>query len=248
MWKNLFVAHLVYIDETGSAGRGARKQRYLTLVAVIVEDLAVQQLSTRMRKLTMEHLGWIPASFEFHGNELWNGKGPWKGKSPAELLAAYESVVSLLAELEIDVVHASIDKPALHDRYGGAFDHNAYLLALQFLLEKLDAWQAHGALRILIADEVKKEKVAAIEMVADMQQWAGGQVPGRRLRSVIDSMHFVQSCHSPGVQLADMVAFMRHRARFASQGHPDADAAVRRMLENIGDRTKTYRMPWPDAP
>lgn len=240
------MAQLVYIDETGSVGRGGKQQRYLTLVAVVVDEAMVQPLAGRLREIATRHLGDLPDGFEFHGNELWSAKGWWQGKSPAELLAVFEDVIGLLQELEIHVVHASIDKPILHDRYGGRADGNAYRLALQFLLEKLDAWrQPRGVLRILIADEAKQEQVKAIEMVADMQQWSGGEVPGRQLVSIVDSMHFVQSSHSPGVQLADMVAFLLHRARLDSQGHPDADAAVERMRMAIAEQTPTYRQSWP---
>ena len=239
------MAEFVYIDETGSVGRGGRQQRYFTLVAVVVDETAVQALAGRLREIASGHLDPLPDGFEFHGNEVWNASGCWQNKVPPDLLAAYEDVIGLLEELAVHVVYASIDKSILHDRYDGRADANAYRLALQFMLEKLDAWRTRQALRVLIADEAKQEQVKAIEMVADMQQWAGGEVPGRQLRSIIDSMHFVQSCHSPGVQLADMVAFILHRARLASQGHPDADAAVERMRLVIADWTPTYRQPWP---
>lgn len=198
-----------------------------------------------MHGLVMKHLGWVPEGYEFHGNGVWNAQGHWAGKTPPELLATYEDVIAQLNTHEISVVHASIDKPALHEKYNGRYDTNAYRLALQFMLEKLDQLRAGDPLRVLVADEAKQEQVRAIEMVADMQKWAGGEVPGRKLRTIIDSMHFVQSCHSPGVQLADMVAFIKHRGRLPSQGHPDADAAVARMLDVIASHTPTYRMPWP---
>ncbi|OZD55589.1 hypothetical protein CH252_06960 [Rhodococcus sp. 06-1477-1B] len=239
------MVELVYIDETGSVGRGARNQPYLTLVAVIVGESAVQPLAERLQRLAMEHLGWIPAGFEFHANEIWNGRGRWNGKQPPELLAALEALISVLEELDISVVHATIDKARLHARHDGAYNGNAYLLALQFLLEKLDRWRTNQALRIIVADEAKEQQLRAVDMVRDMQTWASGAVPGRQLVSVIDSMHFVDSKDSPGVQLADVVAFILHRRTLATQGHPDADAAVARMANAISDHTPTWRAPWP---
>ena len=78
----------MYIDETGSIGASLRKQPYLTLVAVIVDEDDVQPLSRRLREIAHEHLGWLPADFEFHGHEVWSGIQHWKGKEPPELLAA----------------------------------------------------------------------------------------------------------------------------------------------------------------
>ena len=192
----------------------------------------------------MEHLGWRPTDFEFHAYDLWNARGPWEVKTPPQLLAAYEAVIGLLAELDIWIVHSAIRKSALHDKYGGQYDSNAYLLALQFLLSKLDNWRT-GALRIVVADEAKEHETRAIRLVRDLQTWGNGVVPGSQLRTVIDSMHYVDSRDSPGVQLADLVAFILHRSTLASQGHPDADLAVARMRAEVDQRTHTWREPWP---
>lgn len=240
------MAELVYLDETGSVGRGARNQPYLTLACVVVDESVVQRLSERFQALAMKHVGWIPAGFEFHANEIWNARGPWEGKQPPELLAVLEDLVAVVDELDLAIVHASIDKARLHARHGGAYDGNAYLLALQFLLEKLDRWRTNQALRIIIADEAKEHELKAVKMVRDMQTWATGAVPGRRLVSVIDSMHYVDSKDSAGVQLADVVAFILHRNTLATQGHPDANSAVARMAHVIATHTPTWRAPWPN--
>ena len=239
------MAEFVYIDETGSSGRAARRQPFLTLVAVVVDEAAVQPLAERMEALTWEHLGWVPADFEFHGSALWSGNGHWAGKTPAELLAVFEAVIELLDELEISVVHSTIDKAAFHKKYNGGWDDNAYLLVLQFLLEKLDRWRTRQALRVLVADETKQHQLKAIKLVKDMQGWAAGIVPGRQLVSIVDSMHFVDSAHSPGVQLADMVAFVIQRWRMPAQPHPDCATSLQRMRETISSRTPTWRAAWP---
>lgn len=239
------MAQFVYLDETGSVGKGAKSQKQLLLVGVVVDEESVQPLAHRMREIAEASLGGVSGGFEFHAIDVWHGRGPWTALGPPTLLDVFEEVIGLLHELECHVVHASIDKSKLHDRYLGAFDDSSYLLALQFLLEKLDGWQRRDNLRVLVADEMKQYQLRAIEMVADMQRWASGVVPGVQLRSVIDSMHFVQSHHSPGVQMADMVAFIKHRIRMSGRGHPDVEAALSRMAEVIADRTPTYRQPWP---
>lgn len=237
------VAKFIYIDETGSSGKGARKQRLLTVVGVIVDEDKVQPLAEALRDVAMRHLGWYPRGFEFHGVEVWGGGGLWKGKSYDDLIAAYEAVIDLLATLDLDVAHASIDKPNLRKRYSGAADDNAYRLALQFLLEKIDA--TGSSRKVLVADEAKEQQLAAINMVKDMQDWGGGEVPGRTLRTVIDSLHFVQSHASPGVQMADMVAYMLWRAEYNREGHPNATAAVARLRAAIDAATLTWREAWP---
>ena len=239
----LLMAQLVYIDETGSVGKGAAKQPYLILVAVLIPEDKVQPLSRAMREVAFNHLDWLPDDFEFHGHEIWGGTGRWSEKEPPELIAAFEAVIDLLEKLNLDIVHSSINKVELHNKYNGTADANAYLLALQFLLEKIDASGSQN--RIVIADEAKEYQFRAIKMVADMQQWGGGEVPGRTLRTVIDSLHYVQSNASFGVQMADLVAYILQRYQRNREGHPDATAALARLNRKIANRTITLREPWP---
>ena len=113
------VADLVYIDETGSVGKGAGKQPLLTLTAVVVHEDKVQPLAAAFRKLAWKHLAWLPADFDVHGNAIWNGTSHREGKTAPEIIAIYEDAISALDQFEIDVSYAIIDKQRLHDRYGG---------------------------------------------------------------------------------------------------------------------------------
>jgi hypothetical protein len=237
------MAQFVYIDETGSVGSGGKKQDHLMLVAVIVDEANVRQLAAHFKRVAFSHLGWIPADFEFHGVELWGGTRHWAGKTPSDLIAAYEDALSILPELEISVAHSSIHKARLHRKYNGSRDQNAYRLALQFLLEKVD--RLGPDLKVVVADEAKEQQLAAVKLVANLQEWGGGEVPGRTLTTVIDSLHFVRSDTSPGVQLADLVAFAIQRKRYARDSHPDAQAAIQRICDLINLQTRTWREAWP---
>jgi hypothetical protein len=83
-----------------------------------------------------------------------------------------------------------------------------------------------------------------MKMVADMQEWGGGEVPGRQLQTVIDSLHFVSSHANSGVQLADLVAFVLQRSRH-HEPHPDAQAGLDRLNAMVSSRTLTWREAWP---
>lgn len=238
------MAQFVYIDETGSVGPGAAKQNQLILVGVVVDESSVQPLTSAMRKVAMDHLGWLPADLEFHGVDIWQGRGHWSTFEPQARLAAYEATISLIDQLDLAVAHATINKAQLHQRYGGSADANAYRLALQFLLEKIDR-NIGPAYKVIIADESKEQQLRAVKMVAEMQQWGGGEVPGIVLKTVIDSLHFVRSDASSGVQMADMIAYRLQRRRRAIESHPDAAAGMQRMLDVINGHLRTWREPWP---
>lgn len=232
------MARFVYIDETGKTGQ----RPFLILAAAIVAEEMVQPLAAGLRRVAWKHLKWLPADFEFHGRELWHGSGYWKGKQPAELIDAYEDALALLEQYEIGIAHATINKPGLRARYDGR-DDNAYLLALQFLLEKVDRiWSQER--KVLVADEAKEQELRAVKMVADMQEWGGGEVPGRQLATVIDSLHFVSSRASPGVQMADLAAFILQR-RHQQESHPEAQAGLDRLAVVVSTHTSTWREAWP---
>lgn len=240
------VVQFVYIDETGNDALGRRSSAQLTLVAVVVPEEKVQPLGKALKRVAIDHLDYYPPDFEFHGRDLWHGRAPWQGKAPEELLAAYEDAIAILEQLELRLSHASIDKRRLHDRYGGAADENAYRLALQFLLEKVDAMD--GQLKVVVADESRDNELSAVRMVADMQEWGTGEVPGRTLATVIDSLHYVRSHTSSGVQMADLVSYIHGRRSRRPEKHPNARAASDRMW-NVFDRcTATWREPWPRDP
>lgn len=235
---------LVYIDETGSVGKGAKGQPLLTVAAAIVHEKQVQPLRDSMHDIATEHLGWVPADFEFHGSVLWNANDHWSEMQPPQILAAYKAVINLLEVHDIDVSYASIHKARLNAKYDGNADENAYLLALQFMLEKIDRCYPY-TLKILIADEQKEHQLRATKMVKDMQIHGLGEVPSFPTKTIIDSIHFVDSAQSPGIQLADMVAFLLQRSWNQRDKHPDAVAAIAEMHQAIGSRTHTYREPWP---
>ena len=213
------------------------------MAAAIVDETQVQSLRDGLRDVACKYLGWVPGDLEFHGHEIWGGTGHWAGKTYDELIAAYERAMELLNACDIDIAYSSIDKTKLHERYDGAADKNAYRLALQFLLEKVDAYGT--SLKILVADEAKEQEVRAVEMVEGMQHWAwGGEVPGRQLKTIIDSLHFVSSHDSAGVQMADLIAYVLQRRR-RNEAHPNAQAAMNRLSELVDEHTRTWRQPWP---
>lgn len=242
-WHPDIVAKFVYIDETGSSGRAAARQPHLTVAAAIVDETMVQRLREGLRDVAWKHLKWVPADLEFHGQEIWNGTGYWAGKTYDELIAAYEAAMQMLDICDIAIAYASIHKARLHHRYHGAADDNAYRLALQFLLEKVDTYSS--SLKILVADETKEQQIPALKMVQGMQNWTwGGEVPGRQLKTIIDTLHFVSSHDSAGVQMADLVAFVLQRRR-RPERHPNAQAAIDRLSSLVDAHTRTWREPWP---
>ncbi len=100
-----------------------------------------------------------------------------------------------------------------------------------------------SSLKILVADETKEQQIPALKMVKGMQNWTwGGEVPGRQLKKIIDTLHFVSSHDSAGVQMADLIAFVLQRRR-RKESHPNAQAAIDRLSSAVNMHTRTWREP-----
>lgn len=233
------MAFLAYIDETGTISLTDDDQPVLWLVAVLVDEAQVQPLATSMFQLAFSALGWRPQGFEFHGSEIWQKQNHWAGETPAQLIAAYTQALALLEKHEIRVAYSSINKIKLRQKYTDP--GSPYLLGLQFLCEKIHAlWP--NLLKVLVADESREHELSAVDMVADLQQWGTGIVPGKRISSIIDTLHFVRSEVSPGVQMADFVGYMLQRNKRSPEPHPDAQTARTNLLAMIQRATATWRL------
>jgi predicted Rdx family selenoprotein len=112
---------------------------HLTLVAAIVDEEMVQTLGAGLEQVAWDHLGWISADFELHGNGIWQGAKHWAGKQPPELLAAYEAAIRLLDECDVDLAHSSIHKARLNAKYDG--DSPWYPRRLQTLETRMESCQ-----------------------------------------------------------------------------------------------------------
>lgn len=221
------------------------------LVAVLVPEDQVLPLSHAVEALLS--LSRTDARLpELHGADLFGGKNDWAGVDPAERVRIYGSALRLLAEHDCVIAHASIDKTKLSESVSGRT--TPHLLALQFLVEKIDAYlrSQKDPIRqraLLVADETNEHEAFAIGMVAGMQATGLGIVPGRIIGQVIDTVHFVRSDVNRGVQLADLVAYALNRVTRAKRaGAPSGrgdSALVDMCTEYVWPLVRTYRQRWP---
>jgi hypothetical protein len=237
------MVEFVYLDETGADLGPSRRHPELLLAGVVVHESKVHRLREHLLNVADEFLEDIPKGFEFHGYDLWSGEGAWRGRPPEVRIGAYRRAIDALVSLDLWVAHSTVNKVRLHKRYDGQADGNSYRLALQFLLEKVD--RIPGELRVVVADDSKEQSAAAIEMFTELQELGLGEVPGSQLNSYVDSLHFVRSQDSHGVQLADLVAFVLQRSRSGRDTHPGAVAAMRDLDDLIRRCTRTWRQSWP---
>lgn len=242
---------LSYLDESGNTGGNLEDpdQPFHLIAAVMVPEEQVQALSASFHHLPAfaEEPRLIR---ELRGADLYSGKGPWRGFSPSERIETYREALALLGQHGAFVAHASIDKWALRQSTSSELKM-PHLLALRFLAEEIDSYlqQQHDPLKqrtLLIADETDEHEAYAHGLVAQMQVRKPSLAEGPALTRIVDQVHFVQSETSPGVQLADLAAFvLTRRMRFPVSLLRPSDIAIARLAEVVDSRVVASRDLWP---
>jgi hypothetical protein len=200
---------LACVDESGNTGRRLDDpDQPIHCLAAVPEDRVIPITHAVEAQLSQRRAnGLLP---ELHGAELFSGDGPWCGVAPGERVAIYEEALALLPVHDCVVAYASIDKTKLTP--GTTQRTTPHLLALQFLVEKIDAYlvaqpDQMRQRALLVADETQEHESFAIGVVAGMQASGTGVVAGRVIDRVIDTVHFVRSHDNRYVQLGDLVWF-----------------------------------------
>ncbi|MDO5533566.1 MAG: DUF3800 domain-containing protein [Propionibacteriaceae bacterium] len=245
---------LAFIDESGNTGRKLDDpdQPVHWMAAVLVPEDKAMALSLGLDGIVSGIPGVSPAA-EIHGAALFRGIDEWADVPPGERVAVYEAALALLSSHDCVVAHASIAKKYLAGSSSPAT--SPHVMAFQFLIEKLDQYVAkqNDVLRqrlLLIADETDEHEAFQLDLVSGMQRGTAGVGRGGSITRILDTVHFVDSRRSRGIQLADLVVYALNRSRrIRAKTNPSlGDKALLSMSERyIFPYVRTYRSTWPSA-
>lgn len=237
---------LTYVDESGNTGvrLDDAQQPFHVIAGVSVREDVVGRVASHLDDVVATCLGVSGRSkaTELRAAQLQGGRGPWAGIRPDDRIAAYAAALEPLGWDGVHVAHAAIHKTVFAQRRDPRHPH---LWALQFLIEKLNIWfRTHSERTLLVADETNEHEQFALDLLVDLQ--TGRPRPGLNfgaLTQLVDTVHFVRSETNRGVQLADLVAYLRNR--ILSQ--PEAKTEVEHRLWNsfVERNVTTWREPWP---
>lgn len=213
---------LGYIDESY-----ARGERYWLAVALVPAD-NVPQLTIDIRQvpgiLPAEHA--LTATAELHGHALFHGT---KGFSPLKELTElrirlYRRGLRALVKAATDVLFVGVEwsDPAY------PADLNLHRMqAIRGMLpvveDRVKRLREHC---LLIADEEETTRREFAAAVRDHKRFCVEDCGECR---IVDNVLFVDSRDSPGVQAADLAAYLHHRVDSERDGNPRARAANRKL-------------------
>lgn len=230
---------LAYMDEAGNTGRRCDdpKQPIHLILTLMVDEAKIAKVHDHIREMARRH---CPADcedyeFEFHGQELFAGRGSFEGRAPDERVAIFDDVLEGIALADAEIIVRGVHKLGLQRR-GYPTQFHPHDIALMFTIESIERMAREDGCRVLlVADEAKEVEDAAIQDLANYQQV--GTAWGFRteqINHIVDTIHFVPSHTNGAIQLTDCATFIAARVRKVRDGlvaGGESAAAVERLWE-----------------
>ena len=144
-------------------------------------------------------------------------------------IGVYDKAIQAIADHGVTVIIRSVDIPGLDRRYPSGHDH-PHSVVLTHLIERIDEYAATVDDRaLLIADEVSGQDGYRRDLWLYQRSRTWGY-RARKIKRVVDTIHFAPSSSSRLVQAADLVAFLARRI----EAHVETDGGPRRPMKPCG--------------
>jgi hypothetical protein len=206
---------IAYMDETGNTGRrfDDPKQPIHMILSLVIDEERVASVHDHVRETAR---CFCPGDceepeFEFHGQDLFSGRGPFEGRLPEERIEIFGELLAGIGLAQGEVIIRGVEKAGLERRYTKPY--HPHDIALMFTIESIERMARERDCRVLlVADEAKEIEDAALRDLANYQEFGtawGYQT--EQIDRILDTIHFVPSHRNSAIQLADCATFIAQR-------------------------------------
>lgn len=216
--------HIAFADESFS-------KNFYFMGGVLVTTTQLKSIEVGINRLISsiwaEHSVNPISNLEIHGSDLFSGYKDWSFLRSEPRLRNWIAfkVVEIAIENGAKFVIQGIDSSRLRDRYSEPLP--PHVLTHKFLLERIDeALEKIDSYALVINDNRTNQtehNYYRDNFHSLIKNGPEGNFP-RKINHLVDTLYFVDSKHSRGIQLADLVTFI-YRRRFvgASLNKPTED-------------------------
>lgn len=212
--------YFCYIDESGNTGNNLKDthQPYLVLTALLSPPENIKTIEDDIRSLGNRY--FLAESrntdFEFHGDDIYNGRGRYFKKLPLDKrLQILDDLLNItIKHQSIAIGYVSIDKTNYFAK--SHIQQCAFSLLVEHLEERLKgSLDSHC---LLIADEQDELEQRLIDDLDHFKQ-TGTHFGYKSVQvdRIIDSVHFVQSKNNYLMQLTDVLCYIIRKGKEAQQ-------------------------------
>ena len=232
--------YLTYFDDTGGTGQNYSdpQQPVQGLCSVSIDETKWQSVEHSCRKIVAKYFPneeetfLVSGSFEFHAAKIYQGNGLFRKRAFDERLQILYDIVDIIVSHRLPVTGAYIEKAraqGLLDYFDGVDNLDDLLFAILYSLLNHAISSSRGTrYTILIGDNdsVNPAQAAIYEQMF--------KTPENPDLHVLESVRFVDSHRSFGVQLADTAAFLvRRHLTHPQQSNPASDHLLRWLNSEV---------------
>jgi len=204
--------YLCYVDESGDPGR--QGSTHLILTGAALAESKWEFVRLELDRILIEYWGDLRRPPELHASDLRRGVGIFRDLTEAQRLEVERrwcAVVAGLHETELTVFTVISDKRSWFHQHPTRTGDELYLELFEDLSSRFDLFlrrrNALGAPSkgIIIADPHKKDLSKALRRqqrsaLASGNRWS-------RIHNLIETVFFLDSQESPGLQVADLCCY-----------------------------------------
>lgn len=198
----------IFIDETGNSGFDLdnAEQPFHILFGVIIEHKLLPTIQNELLHIAKEHYeSFDQSDFEFKGFDLYKGKSFNKNKKVDERIAITEKLLDIFLKYQLKTITIIINKKLLKSKYKNPM--HPHQLAFRFMVEKFESYLIENQkFGLMVCDEIKEHEQSLIEDLESFKRQGTsiGSYDNIVPQNILDSVHYVKSHNSWGIQLCDV--------------------------------------------
>ncbi len=201
--------HLAYFDEN----KYSEENPFFFIGGYLVPESKILYLESTLTQIQSNFFNStaLRTNTEFHGKDMFHGKGHFKKRKLADRVQLFRDVVSFVLNNKLPIRMVCIDVNVHKNKY--QYPKPEYQLGLMLVLERFcDYLEKANDIGAVFGDYEKDEISRAILDFAEFK--VSGKTPmyyGRPLGRLIDTVYFTHSHHSRFLQVADVLIYMAGR-------------------------------------
>lgn len=201
--------HLCYFDEN----KHGPDNPHFFIGGLLIPDKKALDFENTLSQIAFNFFGArsLTRDNEFHGKELFHGKGNAKGRKLEDRVQVFQDVATFVTNNQIPVRLVCINVERHKNKY--QYPMPAYRLGLMLILERFSEYLDKADDLGLVFGDYEADEVTGA--VVDFSEYKNqGKTPmyfGRPLGRLLDTVYFTQSHHSRFLQVADLLVYMAGR-------------------------------------
>lgn len=217
--------HLIFFDES----KNDHDYPYYHLGGVCLDDSVLLDVETEIKRLAVKAFGTdeLSEATEFHAAEIYHRKKNFKlWNDFGERIALLAKFIDILSREDVLLIDIQVNCDLLCD---GQY---AEEIAFMFLCERAnDLVRTHKSIGMLIGDRESDWHAARHATTLSNYRARGTEFEfGRKIKNLVDSVHFTQSHLSRFLQLADVYVWIQ---QFQNRNRGSQDRCHRAVFEML---------------